>query len=77
MPIYCISTGVDKPLTIDELAVHLKKAVRETPFDSPVWYPDGSAKTAKFLHTAHIYFTNVIPAYITDGILRLLGKKTL
>ncbi|XP_037772550.1 putative fatty acyl-CoA reductase CG5065 isoform X1 [Penaeus monodon] len=77
VPIYCCSTGTDQPLTIEELAEHLKKSVRKYPFNYPLWYPDGSAKNIKFLHQLHVYAVNIIPAYIADTIMRILGRKPI
>ncbi|XP_042877449.1 putative fatty acyl-CoA reductase CG5065 [Penaeus japonicus] len=68
-------TGTDQPLTIEELAEHLKKSVRKYPFNYPLWYPDGSAKNIKFLHQLHVYAVNIIPAYI--AIMRILGRKPI
>lgn len=75
VPIYCCSTGSQQPLTIEALAEYLKKSVRAYPFNSPLWYPDGSAKSSKVLHTLHVYCANIIPAYVADTIMRILGKK--
>ncbi|XP_042223958.1 putative fatty acyl-CoA reductase CG5065 isoform X2 [Homarus americanus] len=75
VPIFCCSTGSQKPLTSDALAVHLQKSVRSYPFNSPLWYPDGSAKTTKIMHQIHVYLVNIIPAHIADTIMRILGKK--
>ncbi|XP_063849464.1 putative fatty acyl-CoA reductase CG5065 [Scylla paramamosain] len=77
VPIFCCSTGSQKPLTSDDLAIHLEKSLRAFPFDSPLWYPDGSAKTNKFMHQIHIYLVNILPAHIADTIMRLLGKKPI
>lgn len=74
-PIYCCSTGSVKPLTMEALQEYLKRSVRSFPFNSPLWYPDGSPKTNKFMHQLHVYIVNVIPAYIIDAILKIVGKK--
>ncbi|KAK7065196.1 hypothetical protein SK128_017954, partial [Halocaridina rubra] len=77
VPIYCCSTGSQKPLTIEALAQYLKKSVRAYPFNTPLWYPDGSAKTSKFMHQLHVYCANIIPAYIADALFKLFGKKPI
>ena len=59
------------------LSDHLRATVWKVPLDTPLWFPDGSAKTSKFLHNTHVFFVNIIPAYIGDVILRLLGKKPM
>ncbi|XP_076039103.1 putative fatty acyl-CoA reductase CG5065 [Oratosquilla oratoria] len=77
VPIYCCATGSETPLTVEKLTDHLKTVVREYPLSSPLWYPDGSAKNNKTIHTLHLYLVNIIPAYIADFIMKLLGKKTI
>ena len=47
------------------------------PQEHPIWFPDGSAKTSKAIHTVHVFFANVIPAYIVDLFLKLMGKKQM
>ena len=76
-PIYCCSTGYQNPLSIEDLNDHLKIIVRNIPQENPIWFPDGSAKTNKTLHMIHVFFVNVIPAYIVDFICKLLGKKQM
>lgn len=77
VPIFCCSTGSQKPLTSDALALHLEKSVRSFPFSSTIWYPDGSAKSNKFMHQVHVFLVNIVPAYIVDTIMRILGKKPI
>ncbi|KAF2367620.1 Male sterility NAD-binding [Trinorchestia longiramus] len=77
IPIFCCSTGYQQPLTIEDLNDHLKDTVRVIPQEHPIWFPDGSAKTNKTLHTIHLYIANVIPAYIADFICKILGKKQI
>jgi len=75
--IYCCSTGYQKPLTIEGLNEHLKETIRQIPQEHPIWFPDGSAKTNKTLHTIHVYVANVIPAYLADFFMKLFGKKEI
>jgi len=75
--IYCASTGYQKPLTIEGLNEHLKQTIRLIPQEKPIWFPDGSAKTNKTLHTVHIYVANVFPAYMYDFCMKLLGKREI
>ncbi|MCL4123541.1 UNVERIFIED_CONTAM: hypothetical protein GTU68_018389 [Idotea baltica] len=77
VPIYCASTGSQLPLTIEKLDEILRETVWKVPLDSPLWFPDGSAKTSKFVHNLHVLLVNIIPAYIGDLVLRLLGKKPI
>ncbi|XP_066944625.1 putative fatty acyl-CoA reductase CG5065 isoform X1 [Macrobrachium rosenbergii] len=77
VPIFCCSTGSQKPLTMKALQDYLKRSVRAFPFNSPLWYPDGSPKNSKFMHQLHVYCVNIIPAYIADFIMKILGKKPI
>lgn len=75
--IFCCSTGYQKPLSIEDLNHCLKETVRLIPQEHPIWFPDGSAKTNKTLHTIHVFCANVIPAYVADFAMKILGKKPI
>jgi len=75
--IYCCSTGYQNPLTIEGLNDHLKETVRAIPQEFPYWFPDGSAKTNKTLHTIHMYAINVIPAHIYDFFMKIFKKRPI
>jgi len=73
--IYCCSTSSQRPLTSELVAEYLIHINRKYPLSSALWYPDGSAKYSKFPHQLHMFFVNIIPAYVIDGIFRVLGRK--
>lgn len=73
--VFCCSTSSQNPLSSDVVVDYLKDAVRKYPLNSALWYPGGSAKSSRFTHQIHMFFVNVLPAYITDIVLRVLGKK--
>ncbi|XP_073965099.1 putative fatty acyl-CoA reductase CG5065 isoform X1 [Choristoneura fumiferana] len=64
------------PLTwgaaLDMWLVHLQ----EFPFSVCLWYPGGSPKSSRLLHELAVLFTHLLPAYLLDLLLLLLGKKT-
>lgn len=75
--IFCCASGSENPLSGEDLFENLTSAVTKYPFNTPLWYPGGSPKSTNFMHQLHIFFVNVIPAYITDMVLRIMGKKTI
>lgn len=77
VPIYCASTTSEKPLKIEKLGEILRAIVWKVPLDSPLWFPAGSTKTNKTIHNLHVFCVNVVPSYIADCVLRLLGKKPI
>ncbi|XP_048004127.1 putative fatty acyl-CoA reductase CG5065 [Leguminivora glycinivorella] len=50
--------------------------VQEFPFSVCLWYPGGSPKSSLVLHQIALLFTHIIPAYLVDLLLMMLGKKT-
>ncbi|KAI8433263.1 hypothetical protein MSG28_015334 [Choristoneura fumiferana] len=50
--------------------------VQEFPFSVCLWYPGGSPKSSRLLHELAVLFTHLLPAYLLDLLLLLLGKKT-
>ncbi|KOB67434.1 Uncharacterized protein OBRU01_19818, partial [Operophtera brumata] len=61
-------------------AVHMntkgEKWVNEYPFTVALWYPGGAIKSYWITHQICLLLFHVIPAYIVDMLLFLLGKKT-
>ena len=54
-----------------------RKLLNEYPFDGAVWYPDGDMRESRIAHNLIVFFFQTVPAYILDGILALVGQKTL
>ncbi|XP_052749061.1 putative fatty acyl-CoA reductase CG5065 [Galleria mellonella] len=50
--------------------------VQEFPFSVCIWYPGGSPKTSKLQHQIAVFFTHLLPAYLVDLLMVLMGKKT-
>ncbi|XP_022121959.2 putative fatty acyl-CoA reductase CG5065 [Pieris rapae] len=53
-----------------------EKWVNTYPFLIALWYPGGTIKSYWFTHQLAVIFFHILPAYICDGLLFLLGKKT-
>ncbi|CAF4887644.1 unnamed protein product [Pieris macdunnoughi] len=50
--------------------------VHEFPFSLCLWYPGGSAKSSRAHHTAALLLTHMLPAYLVDLLMFLMGQKT-
>ncbi|XP_050358549.1 putative fatty acyl-CoA reductase CG5065 [Nymphalis io] len=64
------------PLTWKESLDAGRKIINEYPFSVCLWYPGGSIKKCKLYHKIHAFFAHLIPAYLVDFLMILLGKKT-
>ncbi|XP_053621926.1 putative fatty acyl-CoA reductase CG5065 [Plodia interpunctella] len=49
--------------------------VQEYPFSVCLWYPGGSPKSSWLQHQIAMFFTHLLPAYLVDLLMCLLGKK--
>ncbi|XP_063628672.1 putative fatty acyl-CoA reductase CG5065 [Cydia splendana] len=64
------------PVTVGELIDMGRVHVKEFPFSQCLWYPGGSQKTSRLHHQIALLFTHLLPAYLLDLMLSLLGQKT-
>ncbi|KAL4711304.1 hypothetical protein ACJJTC_019145 [Scirpophaga incertulas] len=53
-----------------------KKWIEVYPHTLALWYPGGDIKSYEWHNKICIFFFHLIPAYLIDGLLFLLGKKT-
>ncbi|XP_026740051.1 putative fatty acyl-CoA reductase CG5065 [Trichoplusia ni] len=53
-----------------------EKFVNQFPYSVALWYPGGSIKSYKIAHQIDVFFSHILPAYLVDALLFLLGKKT-
>lgn len=77
VPCYNISKGDIVHLTWGEVLAKGKRYAYEYPFDAGLWYPNGSMRTNKLMHYFVVFWLQVVPAYLIDGIMVLARQKTL
>ncbi|XP_030041062.2 putative fatty acyl-CoA reductase CG5065 [Manduca sexta] len=53
-----------------------EKWVNEYPYSMVLWYPGGTIKSYWVSHQLCLLLTHLLPAYLVDSLLFLLGKKT-
>ncbi|XP_047038744.1 putative fatty acyl-CoA reductase CG5065 [Helicoverpa zea] len=63
-------------LTWAEIIQLGEKWVNEFPYSVALWYPGGSIKSYRLAHQLDVFLSHVVPAYLVDALLFLLGKKT-
>ncbi|CAK1546368.1 unnamed protein product [Leptosia nina] len=68
-------SGVQK-ITWKEVIETGEKWVNTYPFLIALWYPGGTIKSYWLTHQLAVIFFHIIPAYVCDALLFLLGKKT-
>ncbi|KAK6633631.1 hypothetical protein RUM43_001220 [Polyplax serrata] len=61
----------------EELILMGRKITEEIPLNGVVWYPGGSMKKSKLLHTICVILFHYIPAYFIDTLLFFLGYKPI
>ncbi|CAG4949380.1 unnamed protein product [Parnassius apollo] len=76
MRIYNITLSGVQRITWKEIIDLGKKWFDIYPFTVALWYPGGSIKSYWLWHQICLFFTHLLPAYIVDALLILLGKKT-
>lgn len=54
-----------------------RKITQRVPLNGIVWYPGGSMKKSRFWHNVCVLLFHMIPAYIIDILLFLLGYKPM
>lgn len=52
-----------------------KEVFDQYPMSVALWYPNGSMKTNRFLHTLCVIFFHYLPAYVIDFLLFITGNK--
>ncbi|KAM3955076.1 putative fatty acyl-CoA reductase CG5065 [Aphomia sociella] len=67
-------SGVN-PITWEEALDLGRVHLQEFPFSVCLWYPGGSPKNSKILHEVALFFTHLLPAYLVDFLLLILGKN--
>lgn len=77
VPCYNISKGDVVHMTWGEILRKGKRYGYEYPFDAGLWYPNGSIRTNKLMHYFIVFWLQVVPAYLIDGIMILARQKTL
>ncbi|XP_060808982.1 putative fatty acyl-CoA reductase CG5065 [Amyelois transitella] len=85
------ATALDKPKKAVFYNVTLSEVIKITwgeiielgrkwlaiyPHTLALWHPGGTIKSYYFQHRVCVFLYHLIPAYVVDGLLFLLGKKT-
>ncbi|XP_059061571.1 putative fatty acyl-CoA reductase CG5065 [Achroia grisella] len=71
-----ITESRKNPITWEQALDLGRIHVQEFPFSVCLWYPGGSPKTSKIQHQIAAFFTHLLPAYLVDLLMILMGKKT-
>ncbi|KAG7295476.1 hypothetical protein JYU34_021671 [Plutella xylostella] len=85
------ATAMDRPKEVQVYNITLSGVIRQTwgeiiekgremvnkyPLTVALWYTGGSIKSYKWSHQLSVVFTHYLPAYLVDGLLLVMGKKT-
>ncbi|VVC44765.1 Male sterility, NAD-binding,NAD(P)-binding domain,Fatty acyl-CoA reductase, C-terminal [Cinara cedri] len=75
-PCYNITKGDIVKMTWGEVLNKGKQLGYEYPFEAGLWYPNGSIRTNKLVHYFIVFWLQIIPAYLIDGIMIMARQKT-
>ncbi|XP_050439987.1 putative fatty acyl-CoA reductase CG5065 [Adelges cooleyi] len=76
IPVYNITKGDIVRITWGGVLAKGKRYCYEYPFDAGLWYPNGSIRTNKLLHYFIVFWLQMVPALLIDGIMVLARQKT-
>ncbi|XP_054286773.1 putative fatty acyl-CoA reductase CG5065 [Macrosteles quadrilineatus] len=75
VPAFNISCGDVVPMTWGEVLKRGKHYAYEYPFNSGLWYPNGTIRTNRFVHNLIVFFLQILPAYFIDFVMILIRQK--
>ncbi|XP_036669605.2 putative fatty acyl-CoA reductase CG5065 [Drosophila suzukii] len=73
--IYNCCTGQRNPIIWSEFVKHAMTSVRKHPLEGCLWYPTGDLRMNRPMNTLNCIAKHFLPAYILDGVARIMGKK--
>ncbi|XP_067213848.1 putative fatty acyl-CoA reductase CG5065 [Linepithema humile] len=73
--VYNFTSSTEFKISWAEIIERGRKIMHRVPLNGIVWYPGGSMKKSRFWHNVCVLFFHLIPAYIIDILLFLLGYK--
>ncbi|XP_049883830.1 fatty acyl-CoA reductase 1-like [Pectinophora gossypiella] len=74
--VYNITLSGIVKMTWAEIIELGRKWVNVYPHTVALWYPGGTVKSYWWTHQICVIFLHLIPAYLVDGLLFLMGRKT-
>lgn len=77
IPVFNITKGDIVRMTWGEVLRQGTQYAYEYPLDAGLWYPNGSIRTNKLVHYFVVFWLQMVPAFLIDGIMILTRQKTL
>lgn len=77
IPVYNLNIGHQQPTTWGEILKVGKEYASAHPFAWPLWYPNGDITTNPVAHEIRRICYHLVPAYLIDFLLLLLGQKRM
>lgn len=73
--VYNLTSSSEFKVPWTEIIERGRKITQRVPLNGILWYPGGSMKKSRLLHNICVILFHLIPAYIIDTLLFLLGYK--
>ena len=77
IPVYNLGQLEMNPVTFGEIETLGYEVGLKYPFSVMLWYPSATMQDNKYVFKVLTFIMQWIPAYLIDGILFVLGYKTL
>uniref|UniRef100_A0A182QQH1 Fatty acyl-CoA reductase n=1 Tax=Anopheles farauti TaxID=69004 RepID=A0A182QQH1_9DIPT len=75
LPIYNSAVSYQQSLEYQEMLVRAKDYLFHVPFSRMIWVPRGFPTDSKALYCIMLLFTMLLPCYLLDLLIRLVGYK--
>ena len=71
---HCTSSGLN-PFHWQEMSSYVTEYSKRVPYEHAFRRPNLSITSHSFLHDSYVFFSHLMPAYLADAGLRLIGRK--
>lgn len=77
VPAFNVSAAEVVPITWGEVLKRGKAVAYKHPFESGLWYPNGTIRTNRLVHALVVFFLQILPAYFIDFLMLIFRQKRL
>lgn len=75
--VFNLTTSSDFKISWADIIATGRKVTEKVPLNNVLWYPGGSMKKSRFVHNICVVLFHMIPAYLIDTLLFVLGYKPI
>ncbi|XP_068147838.1 fatty acyl-CoA reductase 1 [Drosophila tropicalis] len=75
VPVYNITNADHRKMTMGTVVEMSKRINKQIPFNAGLWYPDPCVTTNEYYHKFNVIMFHMLPAYLLDFLMLILGQK--